>query len=226
MSRAVLVVVLLSAGCPGAKEPPDVLQCGLTPAASMMPCPSERALAIHLRDRWSLPAAATIATTCTPGRFGGAGWVVRATVEREARISVATFVLQPSCGALTDATLRDVPPGDDTHEVVDLDGDGTDEIIVRRSAVEPGGTSTSIEVLRVGGGRLVPRGKVRITYSGTDAELPAAGAITCDGAVRFPERPDRGYYVEIDAIRSAESALCLATGRHRFELAGAGLQRL
>lgn len=225
MRATVLILAVLLPACPPSQRPGDVMQCGRAAAAELAPCPTERALATHLRDRWSLPGSAAITTTCTPGRFGGAGWIIRATVERGERVSAATFVLQQSCGALTDATLRDEPPGDDTHEAIDLDGDGLDEVLLRRSAVEDGGASTSLEILRVGGGRLVRGGKVRIAYSGPDAALPAAGTVVCDGKVSYLVRPEGGFYIEIDSVRSADSSLCLATGLHRFELGAAGLRR-
>lgn len=223
--RAVLVAAVALAGCPKGTNPRDVMQCGRAVAADLAPCPTDRALATHLRDRWSLPASTAITTTCTPGRFGGAGWIIHARVERGDRLSAATFVLGASCGALTDSTLRDEPPGDDTHEAIDLDGDGVDEVLVRRSAVEDGGASTSLEVLRVGGGRFVRAGKVRVAFAGADAALPAAGTLACDGKVSYLVRPEGGFYVEIDSVRSADSSLCLATGRHRFELGVSGLRR-
>ncbi len=218
MRTTLLLALILTAGCPGARDPNDVMQCGRAVNQALAPCPTERALATHLRDRWSLPGAATVATTCTPGRFaGGAGWIIRAVVERDGRTSVATFVLQASCGALTDASLRDEPPGDDTHEALDLDGDGQDEVLVRRSAVEDGGASTSLDVLRVGSGRLVRAGKIRLAFAGPD--------LTCDGKLAYLQRPEGGFFVEIDAVRSVENDLCLPTGRHRFELGVTGLRR-
>jgi hypothetical protein len=200
-----LVAAVALGGCPPAPHPRDVMQCGRAATAVLAPCPTERALATHLRDRWSLPASAAITTTCTPGRFGGAGWLIRATVERGERSSAATFVLQQSCGALTDAMLRDEPPGDDAHETIDLDGDGLDEVLVRRSAVEDGGASTSLVVLRVGGGRLVRSGKVRIAFDGVDAAVPSAGTIRCDGKVSYLVRPEGGFYLEIDSVDEAQS---------------------
>lgn len=221
MYRALLVVSAAAlAGCPGANEPK--LHCGSAAAADLAPCPAPAALHAHLRDRWALPAAATIATTCVPGRFGSAGWIIDATVDDGGRASVATFILQASCGALTDANLRDQPPGDARHEAIDLDGDGLDEVVSRRSEVEASGTSVQIEVYRVGDGRLVRGGKVRVAYAGADA---AVGALTCDGDVRYVARPDRGFFLDIDAVRSADSELCLPTGHHRFELGAGGLRR-
>lgn len=218
MRAVALAAALALAGCPKGQDPRDVMQCGRATAEALAPCPTERALATHLRDRWSLPEAATLATRCTPGRFaGGAGWIIRAVVERDGRTSVATFVLQASCGALTEATLRDEPPGDDTHEAIDLDGDGHDEVVIRRSSVEDGGASTSLDVLRVGSGRLVRAGKIRLAFAGPD--------LTCDGKVAYLQRPEGGFFVEIDAVRSADNDLCLPTGRHRFELGVTGLRR-
>jgi hypothetical protein len=225
MSRVIVVLLVSAAGCRGARDPADVLACGRTESAALAPCPSERALVTHLRERWALLAAATVTTTCTPGRFGSAGWLIDATVEQGDDVRTATFVLQPSCGALTDAALRDEPPDDARHEAIDLDGDGIDEILTRRSAVEDGGTSGNLEVARVGGGRLARAGKIRVAFDGTDPAHPEAGALVCDGTVHYLARPDRGFYVEIEAVRSADSELCLATGRHRFELGSGGLRR-
>lgn len=226
MSRALVVLLTgLSAACPGAREPADVLQCGRSAKADLEPCPSERALATHLRDRWSLPKSATVRTTCTPGRFGGAGWVIDAVVDRDGNLAAATFVLQPSCGALTDASLRDEAPSDARHEAIDLDGDGIDELVSRRSAVEDGGTSEGLEIFRVGSGRIAGAGKIRVSYRGTDPEHPELGALVCDGEVRYVARPDRGFFVEIEAVRSADSELCLPDGRHRFALGSGGLRR-
>ena len=210
--RALALAALALAGCPKGQDPRDVMQCGRTPTEALTPCPTERALATHLRDRWSLPGSAAITTTCTPGRFAGAaGWIIRATVVRDDHTAAATFVLQASCGALTDSTLRDEPPGDDTHEAIDHDGDGQDEVLTRRSSVEDGGASTSLDVLRVGSGRLVRAGKIRLAFTGP--------GLTCDGKVAYLQRPEGGFFIDVDAVR------CLATGRHRFELGVCGLRR-
>ena len=221
MYRALLVVSAAAlAGCPGAQEPE--LHCGSAAAADLAPCPPPAALHAHLRNRWTLPAAATISSTCVPGRFGGAAWIIDATVEDGGRSVGATFILQASCGALTESQLRARPPGDARHEAINLDGDGLDEVVTRRSGVEDGGTSVEVEVYRVGGGRLVRGGKVRVAYDGAD---PTAGALTCDGTVRYVARPNRGFYLDIDAIRSTDSELCLATGHHRFALGAGGLRK-
>lgn len=229
MARLAVLSALASlgplAGCPGAAQPRDALRCGARVDDALAPCPSDAALAAHLRDRWALPASATLTTRCVPGRFGTAGWIVRAVVEDGGPSRVATFVLQPSCGALTDAGLRQVPPGDEAFEAIDLDGDHVDEVVVRASEVEASGTSTSLLVLRVGGGRLVRSGKVRLTYDGVDPALPGGPSVHCTGAVRYLNHPDGGLLVEIDATRSADSELCLASGRHRFELGAHGLRR-
>jgi hypothetical protein len=43
--------------------------------------------------------------------------------------------------------------------------------------------------------------------------------------VRYPERGDGGFFLEVEATRSTASERCLADGLHRFELALGGLRR-
>jgi hypothetical protein len=209
MARApvfVLIAVLLG-GCPPDRV--DELQCGVTPRDTLVACPSQHALTKHLRERWGLQASAEITATCVPGRFGGAGWIIDATARDGTSTASALFVLQPSCGALTDAALRPGTRASASYEAIDLDGDGVDEVMVQ--------TGDELEALRVGEGRLGAAGKIRIAYD--------ADGLQCSGLVRYINRPDGGFFVEIDARRSAESDLCLPDGTHRFELSVHGLRR-
>ncbi len=211
------------AGCPPAQ--PDVLRCGVTVQDALVACPSQRALTAHLRERWGLAPRVTLTTRCVPGRFGSAGWLIDAIAVDGGKTAAATFVLQPSCGALSDAALRTTPPIDASYEAIDLDGDGVDEVVAQRRDIEPGGTSTSIEALRVGGGRLARAGKVRIAYDGVDPDLAGRPAVRCTGTARYVARPGGGWLVEIAATRSEISELCLSDGVHRFELGIHGLRR-
>ena len=228
MARAprLLVAVATSlalAGCPPDRA--DELQCGVTPHDALVACPSEKALLKHLRERWELQPRVEMTARCVPGHFGAAGWIIHATARDGARLASALFVLQPSCGALTDAALHPGAIPDATYEAIDLDGDKVDEVMVRRSESEPGGTSTNLEALRVGSGRLGHGGKVRVAYDGVDPDLPDRPALRCTGDVRYVARPEGGFFLEIEATRSATSDLCLADGAHRFELTTLGLRR-
>ncbi len=227
MARAPVLVsgglLALLAACPPDRA--DVLQCGVVAHDALVACPSERALATHLRERWGLSQQAEITPRCLPGHFGGAGWLIEASATDAGATASALFVLQPSCGALTDASLHPGPLHEATYELYDLDGDGVDEVLARTTERDPVGTSTSLEALRIGGGRFHRGGKIRIAYQGVDPDLPDKPPLTCTGTVRFLNHPDKGWLVEITATRSLESALCLATGAHRFELGLHGLRR-
>ena len=221
-----LATVTSLGGCPPDRS--DELQCGVTPADALVACPSEQALVTHLRERWGLHARADISARCVPGRFGGAGWIVHAIARDGASVAGAVFVLQPSCGALTDAALRPGAPRDATYEAIDLDGDGVDEILARRTTNGADGAETTLEALRVAGGRLRHAGKIRIAYDGGDPDapdLPDRPALRCTGDVRYINRPEGGFFVEIEATRSRASESCLADGTHRFELTLRGLAR-
>lgn len=209
MARAPAFVLagFLLAACPPDRV--DELQCGVTPSDALVACPSQHALTKHLRERWGLQASAEITATCVPGHFGGAGWIIDATARDGTSTASAVFVLQPSCSASSDAALRPGAHPAATYEAIDLDGDGVDEVMAQ--------TADELEALRVGGGRLSPAGKIRIAYD--------EGELHCSGLVRYINRPDGGFFVEIDARRSAESDLCLPDGTHRFELSVHGLQR-
>jgi hypothetical protein len=223
-AAALATLATLATGCP--RRGPEALRCGVTPLEPLVGCPSEGALVAHLRERWKLTSHATITTRCVPGHFGGAGWLIEASASDGGSSASATFVLQPSCGALTDAALRRQPlVADASYETIDLDGDGVDEILMRRRDREAHGTATNLEVIRVGGGRLVRAGKVRLTYEGVDPDLPDGPMVTCTGSVRYLHHPDRGYLLEIVASRTAPSELCLADGVHQFELGVHGLRR-
>lgn len=221
MAISLLLVPL--GGCPPDRR--DELQCGVTAKDSVVACPSEKALVKHLRERWELDASVEITARCHPGNFGGAGWIIHGTARDGSSTASALFVLQPSCGALTDSALRPGALEDATYEAIDLDGDGVDEVMARRTDAEPAGTSTSLEAMRVGGGRLRHSGKVRIAYDGVDPDLPDRPQLRCTGTVRYLNNPDRGYLVEIEATRSTTSELCLPDGAHRFELTTRGLRR-
>ena len=206
--RALALLALLPlGGCPPDRV--DELQCGVTPHDALVACPSPKALATHLRERWGLQPRADITATCVPGHFGGAGWIIDATARDGTSTASALFVLQPSCSALSDAALRPGTRAAASYEAIDLDGDGVDEVMAQ--------TADELEALRVGGGHLSPAGKIRIGYD--------ADGIQCSGLVRYLNRPDGGFFVEIDARRSAESDLCLPDGTHRFELSVHGLRR-
>jgi hypothetical protein len=220
---SVLGLALALGGCPPDRV--DELQCGVTPTDALVACPSEAALVKHLRDRWQLQARVAISARCVPGHFGGAGWIIHGTARDGASVASALFVLQPSCGALTDAALR---PGElpyASYEAIDLDGDKVDEVMVRRTEREPGGTSTGVEAHRVASGRLRLAGKVRVAYDGVDPDQPGSPALRCTGIVRYLNRTDAGFLLEIEATRSTASELCLADGNHRFELTLSGLRR-
>jgi hypothetical protein len=215
--------LFLLGGCPPDRV--DELQCGITPSDALVACPTEAALVKHLRDRWSLQPRVEISARCLPGTFGGAGWIIHATARDGASEAGALFVLQPSCAAVTQAELRPGALPDATYEAIDLDGDGVDEVMAHRTETEPGGTSQSIEALRAGSGRLRSAGKVRIAYDGVDPDQPDSPALHCTGTVRYLNRTDRGFFVEIEATRTTASELCLADGKHRFELGASGLRR-
>jgi hypothetical protein len=220
---ALLPLLVPLGGCPPDRR--DELTCGVSVSDALVACPSERALAKHLRERWGLSERAEITTRCHPGTFGGAGWIIHATARDGADTAGALFVLQPSCGALSDAALRPGALPDATYEAVDLDGDGVDEVLARRTETEPAGTSTNLEAMRVGGGRLRHSGKVRIAYDGVDPDLPEHPRLHCTGTVRYISRLEGGYFLEIEATRTATSDLCLPDGAHRFELTTGGLRR-
>ncbi len=218
-----LATVTSLGGCPPDRS--DDLQCGVTPSEALVACPPEPALGTHLRERWGLQPRVEITARCVPGHFGGAGWIIHAVARDGASVAGAVFVLQPSCGALTDSALRPGAPPEATYEAIDLDGDGVDEVMARRTATSADGEETTLEALRVGGGRLRHGGKIRVAYDGVDPDLPDRPALRCTGDVRYINRPDGGFFVEIEATRSIVSERCLADGAHRFELASSGLRR-
>lgn len=215
--------LILLGGCPPDRV--DELQCGVTPSDALVACPTETALVKHLRERWGLRPTVDITARCVPGTFGGAGWIIDATARDGTSVASALFVLQPSCGALTESALRPGALPDATYEAIDLDGDGVDEVMARRTETEPAGTSQSLEALRVASGRLRHGGKVRIAYDGVDPDLADRPALHCTGTVRYLNRTDGGFFVEIEATRTTASELCLADGKHRFELGASGLRR-
>ncbi|HVK78509.1 MAG TPA: hypothetical protein VM734_34655 [Kofleriaceae bacterium] len=225
MVRVVLLVaplLVVSGGCGalGASTPPDSLQCGSDEAARRTDCPSSPALAAHLRDRWSLAPDARMTTTCVPGAFGAPAWLVHAIVAGTPHERAATFLLQPTCAALTDPALHDLGPGerDVELEVRDLDGDTIDEVLARRTEADARGRSAYLEVLRVAAGRLLPAGKVRLEHDDGDTR--------CTSTLRYRPRPGGGQLIEVEAAGAAIAGdLCLMPGVHHLELSAGGLRR-
>ena len=114
-------------------------------AKSASPCPDKQALSQKIGAAWKAQAKDVHVEQCVPGAFPVPGWAVVAWIERDGGVALRHVVLDEQTGAII-AQLDGQDTGSakmDYNEfqrlvAVDLDRDGTDEI-VEYSSYDKGG---------------------------------------------------------------------------------------
>lgn len=127
-------------------------------------CPPEPALRARLEERWKPSPANVEIAGCTPGRFGRPGWLVIAYLDTyeegdepgmPSSSMLRRIVLDPD-GVIAESEPESVAPwyraeggGPGAVQLVDFDGDGTDEILETHDASHGGSSSRTLVVRRV-----------------------------------------------------------------------------
>ena len=192
------------AACGGAKRGQEVVGNRAAPPPRPA-CTEERQqqLARHLQARWNTPEVSIV--RCTPGLFPTAGFFIE-TDDRIGVIALDGTDLVP----FAPRGQRMLATSVVECATVDLNGDGTDEIVEtwRRSATGRLGSNNWLEVRRIDDHRM-------ITIAGPHTSVfhPDLGA--CTAEVRLAGRT---IVIEVDSPRGIPPSDCLTAGTHTFAL--------
>lgn len=201
---------------------------GPVAAAVAAPCPSGPELLAAAARAWSKPSTAGLSAECVALRVDGetlwyldgwweggeaAGW----------NVGMWSALVTPSGETRWVDGADDLPPaaidrgGTTNHQAIDLDGDGTDELVFEANWAHHGYEDGSLVVMRVradGVASAVPAdGLVLITDNSAAVDDPA-DAVTCQGSYRFVD-DGPGKRLEI-----TYSGQCERVGTRAWRLAG------
>lgn len=244
-----------------AESPSAALVAGAVPECDQA---TRATVLAAVEARYAVAATTELAlTACAGGAFGAPGYYVAArTVGSEAEAGAATFdangvrmdptvaeyvaivgldgtILAARADALQlNAAGRDATSDD--VKVTDLDGDGTDEVLVTATAANVGVVTQDVYVLMIRDGMLTPTAPVHVAYDDSGI-VTDGGARRCTGAVSLSRTESDmetqvkvsityvdGPRVPAAGASRARSAGpgprdCLAEGDHRFSLRNGAL---
>lgn len=207
-------------------------------------CPAETDLVPRLRELWEVPPDAQIdVVACARGRFGRAGWLVDAFIdlgeeESEKRVEVLAAdggviaALDPADASPVDRFDADAGNG---WEVVDLDGDGIDELLQVQEWNQVAVLSSTLAVFRLDGAAIRAAGRLHLAHDNKGAKaMTASRVVQCSSRHAIADAPDgtRQILVEGTITRSgrqaaaAVAASCPLPGAHRYRLAGGRLEEV
>lgn len=198
-------------------------------------CPAESDLAPRLRELWEVaPDAKVDVVACTRGSFGAAGWLVDAFIdtsdedseERVEILAVAdwrTLAARDPYSSFSELYRHETGPGN-TWDVVDLDGDGVDEMLLFQEWDQKGERSTTVAAYRVDGARIADAGSLVLSLDNQEGASSAAHRIKCWSQHGISDGPNGSRHILVDgrienAGRRSEKPLpCPKPGAHRYGL--------
>ena len=233
----VLGLAAFGLGCGGASGRGVEHRGGAAARGDTPPCPTADALTALARGAWEL-ADGTVQVECAAlWAEGQAWWYLDGAVEREdpdegwsvdmgralvAAASGATAWREVDTG-MPPATLDRSISGDFT--AVDLDGDGSDELLTVSGYSHGGHEETALHVYRVAGGAVVAAGRLPLSADNAAAVEDEADMILCRGEHRLVAGPGGATRIEITAtwIGAVEPDACPPEGRRVYRWTGEAL---
>ncbi|MEZ4368081.1 MAG: hypothetical protein R2939_17640 [Kofleriaceae bacterium] len=231
-SRVAMILVGAAAAC-GGGAPPAPTPIGSSEPGPVTACPGDLELTALARAAWGVeePPPVELEVACLPGRFGEPGYVLTGSVRHlddddltDRHTAVVNLAGEAIAHAVVEGlTWRDLDYNAERPEyrVVDLDGDGVDELLTWLSLSPRGVFQTTLAVTAIQGDDLVV-GELRVlvSYDDTAFDPDPPGPTSCDAEVEILGAGAQAV-VELTATEPtgdpdviAES--CLTPGRHRF----------
>ncbi|HEU5060413.1 MAG TPA: hypothetical protein VFU21_27970 [Kofleriaceae bacterium] len=208
-------------------------------------CPPEPDLVPRLRELWQVaPDAAIDVVACVRGRFRGHGWLVDAFIdlgdqESESRVAVVAAggggliaELDPADASRVDRF--DAAAGNG-WQVVDLDGDGVDELLQLQEWNHVAALSTQLAVFRLDGAAIRRVGVLDLAHDNKGAKgMTARRVVQCSSQHALADAPDGTRTILVEgtittAGRQAgpiAAAHCPLPGAHHYRLVGGALEEV
>ncbi len=183
-----LTVIALVTACGGAAKKATDTPGNEAAAAPLAPCPDDAALLTLATEIWA-PSTDPENVWCLPIRVQGEPrWWVAGYAKTDEPEAWGSSPHQALLAAPDGAVIwKEASPWDEMYpdaqepEAIDLDGDGSDEILYQSTYGEGGGSSTEVVVIGVAGARPVS-GRVAIGWSNMDEGCDASWGIV-DGRI-------------------------------------------
>jgi hypothetical protein len=208
-------------------------------------CPPETDLVPRLREIWQVPPDAAIDVVgCVRGRFGKAGWLVDAFIdvgddESEQRIEILAAdgdgviaALDPGSTAPVDRFDSDTGNG---WDAVDLDADGTDELLRLQDWNHVAVLSTTMAVYRIDGAALRGVATLPLAYDNKGAKgMTPKRVVQCESQHALADGPNGSRMIQVEGIITTSgrqagpiaAGHCPLAGSHRYRLAGGALEEV
>jgi hypothetical protein len=188
------------------------------------PCPTGPALAALARDAFEADddPAVQVTATCWPVRGAAGRWLIEGTVRTPASAGAAATEAHVKALIEPDVSMPSWSEGVDValpagvaaatrlprkRTVIDLDGDGRDEIVDELVDDAGGATTRRLAVASLGGAeRADPFGWLKL----------AGPAGTCDSTVALVPGPDATRLVDVTTTGAGDPAVCPPAGHHLY----------
>lgn len=167
------------------------IAAGVVPAvASAETCPKDDALLSFLARSWKVDKTKVTGAVCTAGKFPAAGYLVHANVagkdwgafQRTAFLDASGKTLAQSDSEVTSERANDYVQTM-ALQAIDLDGDGTDEVVaavVEAPKLSP--ATTNVHLIRLQGGKVSEAQVAMVDYTTAD------GAQVCEGTFQVSDK--------------------------------------
>ncbi len=216
MRTLIACLALVACGAPPRALPPVRNSATASAAPTKLRCPAD--IEARVRTQWSIPATDGLRLRCYAGRLGDARYYIDATqtdgrrATRFEALVTEDFKVRWQSDRLTNSDDYMLDNAI-TYDVIDLDGDGTDELL---------GTTLSNHQGHVTS-RLLVRGFATTAFTAEgplvrqdDAAANDPGIGICAAKVSVVHTP-AGARIVVDVTTSAADG-CLPQGRHELAL--------
>jgi hypothetical protein len=212
-----------------AAAPPPAIDASAVHAAVACP-PDQDALRAAAQKIFALKGEIG-ETQCTALVAGGsAHWLIELGYSTDDGDHFYAGLIDASTGQATWNFTYEAPEGVslDKQEVVDLDGDGDEELVSTRWGGSHGMASGTLEVLAVAAGKIVEKAELKLGY--TNEGAVAIGLekklSRCEGAHQIIDSPDGHHLIEVIGAKHVGALAetdCPKLGRHVYRYDGKAL---
>jgi hypothetical protein len=216
MRTLIACLALAACGAPPRALPPVGNVSSPRSASTKLDCPAD--METRVRTQWSIPASADLRLRCYAGRLGDARYYIEATqtdgrratrfealVTEDFKVRWQSDPLTNSDDYMLDNTI--------TYDVIDLDGDGTDELLGTTLSNYQGHVTSRLFVRGFATSAFTAEGPL-VRQDDAAANDPGIGI--CAAKVSVVPNP-AGARIVVDVTTSAADG-CLPQGRHELAL--------